>query len=178
MDQSTTTILVIALVIIAAAAAWMVARNRRSQALRQKFGTEYDRTVKAVGSPLKAEADLLGRAKRVAGLDIRPLEPNDRDRFTEEWRRTQAAFVDDPADAVARADALVDQVMQARGYPVADFEVRAADISVDHPRFVQNYREAHAIALAARRGTARTEDLRRATIHYRDLFEDLLNTAA
>jgi hypothetical protein len=177
MDQPTIA-LVIALVIIAAAAAWLVARNRRSQLLKQKFGTEYDRTVKAAGSPTVAEADLLSRAKRVANLDIHPLNPTDRDRFTEEWRRTQAAFVDDPAAAVARADALVDQVMQARGYPVADFEVRASDISVDHPRFVQNYREAHAIALAARRGTARTEDLRRATIHYRDLFEDLLNTAA
>jgi hypothetical protein len=177
MNQPTIA-LVIALVIIAAAAAWLVARNRRSQLLKQKFGTEYDRTVKAAGSPTAAEADLLSRAKRVADLDIHPLNPTDRDRFTEEWRRTQAAFVDDPAAAVARADALVDQVMQARGYPVADFEVRASDISVDHPRFVQNYREAHAIALAARRGTARTEDLRRATIHYRDLFEDLLNTAA
>jgi hypothetical protein len=177
MDQSTIA-LVIAFVIIAAAAAWLVARNRRSQLLKQKFGTEYDHAVKAAGSPIKAEADLLGRAKRVAELDIRPLEPRDRDRFTEEWRRTQAEFVDDPAGAVAHADALVDQVMQARGYPVSDFDVRAADISVDHPKFVQNYREAHAIALAARRGTARTEDLRRATLHYRDLFEDLLNTAA
>jgi hypothetical protein len=176
MDQPTIA-LAIALVVVVAAAVWLVVRNQRSQRLKARFGSEYDRTVQSAGARPAAEADLLARAKRVATFDIRPLSPGDRDRFAELWRQTQAAFVDDPAGAVARAEALLEEVMQARGYPVADFERRADDVSVDHPRFVQSYREAHAIALASRRGSARTEDLRRATIHYRDLFEDLLDSA-
>ena len=176
--ENPTVVLVIALLVIAAAAAWLIARNRRTDLLKRRFGTEYDVAVEKAGRRTAAESELLERAKRVQTLDIRPLSPNDRDRFSERWRTTQASFVDNPVGAVAQADALVDEVMQARGYPVADFDRRADDLSVDHPCFVQNYREAHAIALAARRGTARTEDLRRATIHYRDLFEDLLNTAA
>ena len=178
MDTPTTLLFIVGIAIVIAGLAWLVARNRRTEKLKSKFGSEYDRTVRAAGRRITGEAELMSRAKRVADLDIHPLSGEDRDRFAERWRRTQAAFVDDPARAVAEADALVDEVMHARGYPAADFERRAGDISVDHPRFVQNYREAHAIALAARRGTARTEDLRRATIHYRDLFEDLLNTAA
>jgi hypothetical protein len=165
-------------VIVIAAVAYLILRNRRTENLRRRFGTEYDRTIKTIGRRSAAEADLLARTKRVEELDIHPLAPGDRDRFAERWRATQASFVDNPVRAVTEASALVDEVMRARGYPVADFERRAADVSVDHPRFVQNYREAHAIAVSAQRGTARTEDLRRATIHYRDLFEDLLETAA
>jgi hypothetical protein len=179
MDNAPISALIIAFgVVIAAVVAWIIVRNRRSANLRQHFGTEYDRTVEATGSRARAEADLLARSDRVKRLGIHPLAPGDRDRFTARWRTTQASFVDNPVNAVAEASALVDEVMRARGYPVADFERQAADISVDHPRFVENYREARTIALAAQRGTARTEDLRRATIHYRDLFEDLLETAA
>ncbi|HEX4826178.1 MAG TPA: hypothetical protein VFV19_17900 [Candidatus Polarisedimenticolaceae bacterium] len=165
-------------VIVIAAVAYLVVRNRRTEELRRRFGTEYDRTLKNTGRRSAAEADLAARTRRVENLAIHPLAPGDRDRFAERWRATQASFVDNPVRAVTEASALVDEVMRARGYPVADFEMRASDISVDHPRFVENYREAHAIAVEAQRGTARTEDLRRATIHYRDLFENLLETAA
>ena len=180
MDNTPISALIIAfgVVIAAVVAAWIILRNRRSANLRQHFGTEYDRTVEATGSRARAEADLLSRAERVKRLGIHPLAPGDRDRFAARWRTTQASFVDNPTNAVAEASALVEEIMRARGYPVADFERRAADISVDHPKFVENYREARAIALSAQRGTAKTEDLRRATIHYRDLFEDLLETAA
>jgi hypothetical protein len=179
MDQSSITAIIIAVVLLLGAAfAFAMFRRRRSEDLKRRFGTEYDRTVEMQGDRAKAEADLLARTARVEKLDIHPLAPGDRDRFVDRWRATQASFVDNPVGAVAQASALVDEVMRARGYPVAEFERRAADISVDHPRFVENYREAHAIALAAQRGTARTEDLRRATVHYRDLFEDLLDTAA
>jgi hypothetical protein len=168
-------------ILLAAAVAWAVAffvvRRRRSDDLRRHFGTEYDRVLQERGSRSTAEAELLARARRVKQLEIHPLSPADRERFADRWRVTQASFVDNPATAVTQADSLVEEVMRARGYPVADFEARAADISVDHPRFVEDYREAHAIALAAQRGTARTEDLRRATIRYRDLFEDLLESA-
>jgi len=179
MDNPTNALIIAVAIaaLIVAVVAWLMFRNRRTEALRRQFGPEYDETVRAAGRRAAAEADLLARTKRVKALEIHPLTTTDRDRFAERWRATQASFVDNPAQAVGEASALVDEVMRARGYPVADFEHRAADISVDHPRFVQNYREAHAIALAAQRGTARTEDLRRATIHYRDLFEDLLEAA-
>jgi hypothetical protein len=112
----------------------------------------------------------------VEKLAIHPLSAGDHDRFADRWRSTQASFVDDPAGAVSKAETLVEEVMQARGYPVGDFDQRAADISVDHPRFVENYREARDLAVASQRGVAKTEDLRRATVHYRALFEDLLQT--
>jgi ABC-type nickel/cobalt efflux system permease component RcnA len=180
MDTQTTAVIIaVAIaVLVIAVVAWLIVRNRRSQELRRRFGVEYDRAVQSSGRISAAEADLIARTKRVEGLHIHPLSPGDRDRFAERWRKTQASFVDNPVAAVAEASALVDEVMRARGYPVADFEHRVADISVDHPQFVEHYREAHAISVAAQRGTARTEDLRRATIHYRDLFEDLLETAA
>src|SRR5262245_2564020 len=177
MDTPTTVLFIVGLAIVVVGLYGLVMRNRRSDLLKRKFGSEYDRTVRAAGRRFAGEAELESRAKRVAELGIHPLSGEDRDRFADRWRRTQATFVDDPARAVAEADALVDEVMRARGYPAAEFDTRAADISVDHPRLVQNYREAHAIALASRRGTAQTEDLRRATIHFRDLFEDLLTGA-
>jgi hypothetical protein len=181
MDAQTVVLVIAIAIVIGAAVAWAVAfvvvRNRRSDDLKRHFGTEYDRMIQERGSRARAEAELLERARRVKQLEIHPLSPGERERFADRWRVTQASFVDNPASAVTQADALVEEVMRARGYPVEDFEARAADISVDHPRFVQDYREAHAIALAAQRGTARTEDLRRATIHYRDLFEDLLESA-
>ncbi len=172
-------LLIIAVAIIGVAVvAWTIMRTKRSEALKHRFGDEYERAIRAAGNKTSAEAELLARTKRVEKLDIHPLSAGDRDRFADRWRHAQASFVDNPAGAVAEADALVDEIMRARGYPVADFERRAADISVDHPRVVQNYRDARAIAMSAQRGTARTEDLRRATLFYRELFEDLLETAS
>jgi hypothetical protein len=162
--------------LIGAGVAWLVIGKKRSAGLRRRFGTEYDLAVKTSGSRRRGEADLASRTKRVGQLDIHPLSVGDHDRFADRWRSTQASFVDNPAGAVSDAATLVEEVMRARGYPVGDFDQRAADISVDHPRFVENYREARDLALASQRGAAKTEDLRRATVHYRALFEDLLET--
>jgi len=162
--------------LIVAAIAWVVIRKKRSEGLRRRFGTEYDRAVKTSGSRRRAEADLASRTRRVERLDIHPLSAGDHDRFAARWRSIQASFVDNPGGAVSDAATLVEEVMRARGYPVGDFDQRAADMSVDHPRFVENYREARDLALASQRGAARTEDLRRATVYYRALFEDLLET--
>jgi hypothetical protein len=141
--------------------------------LRKKFGPEYDRAVLTHGS--KAEDKLADREKRIEKLNIRDLDPMGRERYSKQWQSVQSRFVDSPKGAVAEADDLVSSVMTARGYPVADFDQRAADISVDHPRVVQNYRSAHEIALRAGRDAATTEDLRTAMIHYRSLFEELVH---
>jgi hypothetical protein len=164
------------LLVTALAITWAVIGRNRSENLKRRFGTEYDLALKTAGSRSRAEAELASRTKRVERLDIRSLSAGDHDRFADRWRSTQASFVDDPAGAVSSAETLVEEVMQARGYPVGDFDQRAADMSVDHPRFVENYREARDLAVASQRGTAKTEDLRRATVHYRALFEDLLQT--
>lgn len=152
-------------------------QRHRSEQLRSRFGPEYDRAVKDSGDKGKAEARLLEREKRVKSLSIRPLEPADRARFTRSWQNVQAEFVDDPEGSIGHADSLLADVMSARGYPVSDFEQMSADISVDHPNVVQNYRAAHDIALRHERGQANTEDLRQAMIHYRSLFEELVTDA-
>ena len=166
-------IAVVAILLIAAVA-WLYIRRRRATTadLRQRFGPEYERAVQKHGS--SAEAKLLDREKRVEKLNIRELEPAERERFLERWKSVQSHFVDSPKGAVTEADDLVSSVMQSRGYPVSDFEQRAADISVDHPRVTENYRAAHAIELRLRKGEANTEDLRTAMIHYRSLFEELV----
>jgi hypothetical protein len=161
------------LLIAVAIIAWAVSR-RRTERLRAQFGPEYDRTVAQVGGRSKAEARLTERSERVHKLAIRPLTSAERDRFADEWSRVQTHFVDAPAGAVAEADQLLGDVMATCGYPVGDFEQRAADISVDHPVVVQNYRAAHNIALRHASGQASTEELRRAMIHYRALFDDLV----
>jgi hypothetical protein len=162
-------------VIIAAVAAWLSLRKRRTERLRTQFGrAEYDRTVKEDGSRRHAEAGLKERNERVESLPIRPLARGDRARFVESWQRIQARFVDGPGGAVTEADQLLGDVMSTRGYPVSDFDQRAADISVDHPLVLQNYRAAHEIAVRQERGLANTEDLRQAMIHYRTLFEELV----
>jgi len=156
-------------------AAWLLLRRSRSERLRTKFGdAEYDRTLKEDGSRRHAEAGLKERTARVENLNIRPLAPGDRARFLESWRRAEARFVDGPGGAVTEADQLLGDVMSTRGYPVSDFEQRAADISVDHPLVLENYRTAHEIALRQTKGQANTEDLRQAMIHYRTLFEELV----
>lgn len=168
-------VIVVVVVVAILAIAWIVLQRKRTEALRNRFGPEYDRTLREHG-PGKAESMLSEREKRVEKFHIRDLAVDERERFVTAWREVQARFVDDPKAAVADADQLVTRLMQARGYPMSDFEQRAADISVDHPRVVDNYRAAHEIALRQRRGDATTEDLRNAVIYYRSLFDDLLQT--
>ncbi len=154
---------------------WVLVQKRRTARLRTQFGgSEYDRAVKEDGSRRHAEAGLNDRTARVESLNIRPLATGDRARFLESWRRVEARFVDGPGGAVTEADQLLGDVMSTRGYPVSDFEQRAADISVDHPLVLENYRKAHEIALRQRKGQTNTEDLRQAMIHYRTLFEELI----
>jgi hypothetical protein len=169
-------IIVFAVVVVAGIAVWAFTRKRRTERLRTQFGSsEYSRAVKQGGSQRKAEAALDKRAERVDALHIRPLAPGDRARFVESWGRVQSRFVDSPGGAVTDADQLLGDVMSTRGYPMSDFEQRAADISVDHPLVLDNYRAAHQTALRQTRGQASTEDLRQAMIHYRTLFEELVN---
>ena len=166
---------ILMIVAIAGLAIWAMQR-RRSQELRRRFGPEYERTVESAQDRRQAEADLRARQERVDALEIRPLDAAARDRFGERWREVQAMFVDDPGSAVDQADTLIGEVMRARGYPVGDFEQRAADISVNHPQVVDHYRTAHAIAIRRRSGDGATEQLRQAFVHYRALFADLLET--
>jgi len=166
-------IVIIALVVIGAVVTFM--RRRERERLQGRFGSEYEHQVEAAGgSRAKAEAELLKREKRVEKFDIKPLAPEQRERFQDDWQAVQAKFVDDPERSVAQADALLAEVMKARGYPVEDFEQRAGDLSVDHPELVKNYRAAHEIARRHAHGEAGTEDLRSAFIGYRALFEELL----
>lgn len=176
MDQQTLTLLLAAIValVIAGVFAWSITQRKRAR-LKQQFGPEYDRAVRQLGAPSKAEAVLAERERRVAALNIQALTPDQRDRYADTWKRVQAQFVDDPRGAVTEADRLVGEVMQARGYPVGDFEQRAADVSVHHPHVVENYRAARAISTRHARGEASTEDLRQAMVHYRALFSDLLD---
>jgi hypothetical protein len=175
--STTELVLVIALavIVVAGIAAWLFFRKRRTERLRTQFGgAEYDRALQEGGSRRQAEAGLAERTERVESLNIRPLAPGDRARFVESWSRIQARFVDGPGGAVTEADQLLGDVMSTRGYPVSDFEQRAADISVDHPLVLKNYRTAHEIAVRQTRGETNTEDLRQAMIHYRTLFEELV----
>jgi len=151
-----------------------VSRRRRSARLKEQFGPEYERTVEELGQERAAEAELLAREKKRKKLDITPLTTEARQEHAGLWERVQADFVDDPQDAVGRAERLITRVMRERGYPIDDFEQRAADISVDHPDVVENYRSAHAIYLSQHNGDLSTEDARQAFVHYRALFERLL----
>ena len=175
--MTTETMIVVAVVVVLALAAlaWVYTTRQRRERLRTRFGPEYERTVHDVGSEQKAEAVLHERAHRVAKYHIRDLKHEERTRFSESWRCVQAKFVDDPAAAVTEADMLVTEVMSARGYPMADFDRRAEDLTVDHAHVVDHYRNARDIAVRHSRGAASTEDLRQALVHYRELFADLLN---
>jgi len=156
-----------------AVGAWFY-RRKQSQRLQGHFGPEYDRTVHEHGSRTKGESELKAREKRVERLEILPLAPSEAARFTEAWRALQGRFVDNPKGVVVQAEQLVRELMEKRGYPMGDFERRAGDISVDHPDVVANYRSAQAIALRDQKGTADTEELRKAVVHYRALFDELL----
>jgi hypothetical protein len=171
-------LIVVAAVVILAVAVFAVLQLQRRKSttagLRKKFGPEYERAVLEHGSERKAEATLSDRERRIEKLKIRPLDPMEHARFSKQWEAVQSGFVDSPKGAVTAADDLVSSLMNTRGYPVSDFEQRAADISVDHPGVVENYRSAHEIALRVGKDAATTEDLRTAMIHYRSLFAELV----
>jgi hypothetical protein len=170
-------ILIAIVVVIAVLLALMAMRQRRTTTLRRRFGPEYERTMQERDGRRAGEADLLERQKQRDRLEIKPLAEPARARFAAEWRDVQERFVDQPSDAVVTADGLVYRVMAARGYPVDDFEGQAKLISVDHPVVVDNYRAAHDVCERAMSHHASTEDLREALLHYRSLFDDLLEPA-
>jgi hypothetical protein len=176
--MDTTTVIVIvalaAILLVAFGLIWWASRSKQTSNLRSSFGSEYDRTVEETGDRRQAERELRERQQRVERLHIVPLSYEDVERYSGEWRVVQAHFVDSPKSALKEADDLVGKVMDKRGYPVGDFEQKAADVSVDHPDVVTNYRTAHEIA---RRDDATTEEMRQAMQHYRALFDDLLQTA-
>ena len=174
-----TLILAVVLIVLAVGAvAWLVMQRQKSANLKRRFGPEYDRAIKEYGSRSKAEAELSKREQRVAGLNIIPITAAEAARFSNAWSSLQGRFVDDPKGVVAGADLLVRELMVKRGYPMGDFERRASDISVDHPTVVEAYRAAQLIAGRDTRGEADTEELRKAFVHYRTLFSDLLEIEA
>lgn len=176
MNQTAIVVAIIVIAIIVIAAIGFVAsRRRRSQKLKERFGPEYDRVVQQEGDARRAEGVLEFRRKRHDKFKIRPLSDSDRANFSMRWKEVQARFVDDPRGAVTVADSLVTDVMQTRGYPIGEFDQRAADLSVDYPTIIDNYRAAHDIARRHSEGKASTEDLRQAMVHYRVLFQELLN---
>jgi hypothetical protein len=168
--------LLVAVMVIAllAIAAWVHHQRHQSKRLEDRFGNEYYRMLDQVGDRGKAEAELRAREKRVEKLHIIALSPADADRFAQDWKSLQARFVDNPKGALVEADRLMHELMLKRGYPMGDFERRAADISVDHPKVVSNYRTAHDITERSQSGVTSTEDLRKALLHYRALFDELL----
>jgi hypothetical protein len=175
MDQEVlTSLFIIAAIALIAIGIWFYYRRRSSENLKERFGPEYDNTVRQFKSRDRAEAELTDRQRRVSKYKIVPLPRADRDRYRETWRGVQGEFVDQPEKAVNDADSLVQEVMERCGYPLRDFDQAAADLSVDHPHVVENYRSAYRIAQRSRRGAADTEELRQAVVYYRALFEDLL----
>ena len=174
MDTRTLAIAAVVILAVLAIAFWLWNQKQQSRRLEQRFGPEYNRTVDELGSRSKAEAELRNRERRVERLEIVPLAPADAERFSQEWKTLQGRFVDNPKGVLMEADQLVRELMLKRGYPMADFDHRAADISVHHPAVVEHYRAAQEIALRDRRGEADTEEMRKAVVHYRALFDDLL----
>jgi hypothetical protein len=173
-----TLILVVAVaLLLVGVIAWLAWSSRQTRRLKKRFGTEYDVVERELGSKSKAEAELKRREKRVDRLEIVPLSPAEVARFSQAWARLQGSFIDDPKGVLIEAERLVRDLLAKRGYPVADFELRAADISVDHPEVVSNYRSAQRIVSMDQRGEAGTEDLRKAVVHFRALFDELLGTS-
>jgi hypothetical protein len=174
MDTRLMVLVVIALVATILIVTLLLLRKRKSDRLKQHFGPEYDRTVKEQGAQ-RAETILAEREQRVKKFAIHPLTRDDRERYVLEWTQVQKEFVDDPSLAVGDADKLVTDVMAARGYPMSDFEQRAADVSVNYPGVVQNYRAARSVVVRHSRGQAGTEELRQAMVYFRSLFDELLD---
>jgi hypothetical protein len=170
-------ILIVGVMLAIGVGLWIYMHKKRTAKLRSKFGPEYDKAIGEHRDRGHAESELEKRTARVAKFHIHPLKAEDRSGYTEDWRREQSLFVDDPQAAVNHADTLVQDVMQRRGYPVCDFDQNATDLSVDHPRVVENYRIAHEIVLREGKGQGQgsTEDLRKAMVSYRILFEDLMD---
>ena len=164
----------IAVVVLAIVGARSAQSRRRTGRLKERFGPEYERTVGGADGQKDAEAELEARERKRERLDIVPLSPEAQKKYSDNWRTVQTAFVDNPSSAVGDADHLVTEVMRERGYPIDDFDQRAADISVDHPGVVENYREAHSIYVSQESGDVGTEEQRRAFVHYRALFDELL----
>ncbi|MGH2700040.1 MAG: hypothetical protein ACRDJL_12710 [Actinomycetota bacterium] len=169
--------ILIAAVLLLIVAAFLVSRRSKTRRLKEGFGPEYDRTVSERESRRRAEGELQERAKRREQLDIRPLPEGDRRRYGQEWERIQKDFVDEPHKALESAQYLVDELMGKRGYPMSDFDQRAADISVDHPRVVENYRAAHGLTEVRQNREITTEELRQGMVHYRALFVELLDSS-
>lgn len=180
MSYTTLAIIIVLVAVVSAAIAIVLHHyylRQRSRRLQGRFGPEYERLAESRGTPLAAENELIERQKRVAKFHIRPLNPEERRRYTDRWAQIQAEFVDNPKSSLSHADELLGEVMATRGYPVQDFDQRSADLSVDHPIVVQHYHAAHAIAVRDRTGQTTTEDLRQAMIHYRALFDELISEA-
>src|SRR5919106_4367501 len=173
MDLLIVILIALGVIAIAALIYWAITNRRRTR-LRERFGPEYDRMVEQRDDRRGVESELAMREKRRRKLDIVPLSPRAREDYARRWHETQSRFVDKPGPAVGEADGLVQEVMRERGYPVEDFSQREADLSVDHPTVLEHYRAAHGISLAQSQGQASTEDLRQAMVHYRTLFEELL----
>jgi hypothetical protein len=165
-----------AVVLVIALVAWGMLKRKRTKQLQGQFGPEYDRTLETADSKRAAESELAARRERREQLEIQPLSSAARERYTTQWQTVQAQFVDNPGAAVASADHLIQTVMSERGYPVQDFETRAADISVDHPQVVENYRKGHRLSEKSSDGEGSTEDLRQAMRHYRALFDELVES--
>ena len=161
-------LIAVAVIVVIALVGWRAMKAKRTRTLQGRFGPEYDRTLERADDRREAEADLAARARRRDELEIRPLPTASRDRYVEEWQHVQSRFVDDPRGAVQEADTLIQSVMRERGYPIDDFDQRAADISVDHPQVVENYRKGHRLS------SGDTEKQRQAMVHYRALFDELV----
>ena len=166
----------VAIIAVTIVGARLASRRKTTERLKQRFGPEYDRTVVEAGDEKSAEKELTARERKRDKLDIHPLTPEALDGYVKRWRVVQTAFVDHPSSAVGEADVLVTEVMRERGYPIEDFEQQAADVSVDHPTVVENYRAAHDISLLQQKGDVGTEEHRKAFVHYRALFAELLET--
>ena len=174
LDSNTLVLIAALAAVLVAGIAWLAWQAHQSKRLRDRFGPEYDAVARRVGSKAKTEKELRQREKRVEKFEIVPLSSAEIARFSSAWTRLQGSFVDDPKGVLIEADRLVRDLLAKRGYPVADFELRAADISVDHPIVVNNYRAAQRIVSLDQRGEASTEDLRKAVVHFRALFDELL----
>jgi hypothetical protein len=176
--SNTTLIIVIVVAVVLIAAIVVIgsrmARQRRTEQLRQQYGPEYDRAIDQADTQREAESELRDRSKRHEQLELRTLDTSEREDFARRWSDVQGQFVDDPSDAVRNANLLVVEVMSARGYPVEDFDQQTADLSVQYPELTQRYREARSIARANENGNANTEDLRQAVTSYRSLIKALL----
>jgi hypothetical protein len=173
-DQMQMRLAVVVVAALVAIAVWLLMRRRKSASLRARFGPEYDRLLQSTQSPAEAERELLERQRRVQSFSLRALRQDEADQFAQSWRTVQGRFVDDPRTAVNEADRLIEDVMRARGYPVEDTDHRLDDLSVEHAAVLNHYRSGREIVVRHARGEASTEDLRKAMVHFRALFDELV----